>query len=152
MSQDIRAWAQAQGIELNGRGRLPKSVVEQYEAAHADDEVDEEPLLIVPDDPGPPAEPAAEPLQPVAGERPPVPPKGGGRAGFLARRERDKAKAKARPPRRLPRVSVANLISSGWGLGAMALARNGNAVPVARVLQMQAPVAGVVVDDMVRGT
>jgi len=32
-SHDIRAWAQKQGIELSERGRIPASVVEQYEAA-----------------------------------------------------------------------------------------------------------------------
>src|SRR5215470_7865940 len=30
---DIRAWAQGQGIAVSGRGRIPASVVEQYEAA-----------------------------------------------------------------------------------------------------------------------
>ena len=32
-SADIRAWAQGQGIEVSARGRIPASVVEQYEAA-----------------------------------------------------------------------------------------------------------------------
>ncbi len=31
-SHDIRAWAREQGIELSERGRIPASVVEQYEA------------------------------------------------------------------------------------------------------------------------
>jgi hypothetical protein len=30
---DIRAWAKEQGIAVSGRGRIPASVVEQYEAA-----------------------------------------------------------------------------------------------------------------------
>jgi hypothetical protein len=30
---DIRAWAKDQGIAVSGRGRIPASVVEQYEAA-----------------------------------------------------------------------------------------------------------------------
>ncbi len=30
---DIRAWAKGQGIAVSGRGRIPASVVEQYEAA-----------------------------------------------------------------------------------------------------------------------
>jgi hypothetical protein len=30
---DIRAWANAQGIAVSGRGRIPASVVEQYETA-----------------------------------------------------------------------------------------------------------------------
>ena len=31
-SGDIRAWAKEQGIAVSGRGRIPASVVEQYEA------------------------------------------------------------------------------------------------------------------------
>ncbi len=32
-SGDIRAWAKEQGIAVSGRGRIPASVLEQYEAA-----------------------------------------------------------------------------------------------------------------------
>ena len=32
-SGDIRAWAKQQGIAVSGRGRIPASVVAQYEAA-----------------------------------------------------------------------------------------------------------------------
>jgi nucleoid-associated protein Lsr2 len=32
-SGDIRAWAKAQGITMSERGRIPASVVQQYEAA-----------------------------------------------------------------------------------------------------------------------
>jgi hypothetical protein len=32
-SRDIRAWAQAQGIQLSERGRIPANVAAQYEAA-----------------------------------------------------------------------------------------------------------------------
>jgi Lsr2 len=32
-SGDIRAWAKAEGIAISDRGRIPASVVEQYEAA-----------------------------------------------------------------------------------------------------------------------
>jgi hypothetical protein len=32
-SSDIRAWAKDQGIPISDRGRIPESVVEQYEAA-----------------------------------------------------------------------------------------------------------------------
>jgi len=34
-SGDIRAWANEQGIAVNGRGRIPASVVARYEAAAA---------------------------------------------------------------------------------------------------------------------
>jgi hypothetical protein len=32
-SRDIRAWAKRQGIELSDRGRMPASIVEEYEAS-----------------------------------------------------------------------------------------------------------------------
>jgi len=32
-SGDIRAWAKGQGIPVSERGRIPASVVQQYEAA-----------------------------------------------------------------------------------------------------------------------
>jgi hypothetical protein len=35
-SGDIRAWAKSQGIAVSDRGRIPASVVEQYEAATKD--------------------------------------------------------------------------------------------------------------------
>ena len=33
-SGDIRAWAKAHGITISDRGRIPASVVEQYETRH----------------------------------------------------------------------------------------------------------------------
>lgn len=33
-SKDIRSWARAQGLEINSRGRIQSSVVEQYLAAN----------------------------------------------------------------------------------------------------------------------
>ncbi|GAA4617357.1 Lsr2 family protein [Actinoallomurus liliacearum] len=33
-SVDIRAWAKARGIEVSDRGRIPATVIEQYERAH----------------------------------------------------------------------------------------------------------------------
>ncbi|MCO5999808.1 histone-like nucleoid-structuring protein Lsr2 [Actinoallomurus rhizosphaericola] len=33
-SADIRAWAKAHGIEVSKRGRIPATVVEEYERAH----------------------------------------------------------------------------------------------------------------------
>ena len=30
----IRAWASKQGIDVSGRGRIAKSVIDQYDAAH----------------------------------------------------------------------------------------------------------------------
>ena len=30
----VRTWAKSQGLEVSERGRIPKNIVEQYEAAH----------------------------------------------------------------------------------------------------------------------
>ncbi|MFD7341769.1 Lsr2 family protein [Streptomyces violascens] len=30
----VREWAKSQGIEVNARGRVPRDVIEKYEAAH----------------------------------------------------------------------------------------------------------------------
>ncbi|RPF30377.1 Lsr2 family protein [Streptomyces sp. TLI_185] len=30
----VREWAQSQGIEVNARGRVPRDVIEKYQAAH----------------------------------------------------------------------------------------------------------------------
>src|SRR5262245_19405904 len=34
-SSDVRAWAKSQGIQINERGRIPASIVAEYEAANA---------------------------------------------------------------------------------------------------------------------
>jgi hypothetical protein len=33
-SADIRAWAKSQGIKVNERGRIPATVLEEYERSH----------------------------------------------------------------------------------------------------------------------
>ena len=49
-------------------------------------------------------------------------------------------------------MSIENIVSGGWGLAALALMRSPDSVPVGRVLQMQAPVAGILVEDVAKGT
>ena len=33
-SSSIREWAKSQGLEVSDRGRIPRAIVEQYQAAH----------------------------------------------------------------------------------------------------------------------
>ena len=33
--KDVRVWAEANGVQLSGRGRIPASIIEQYKAANA---------------------------------------------------------------------------------------------------------------------
>ena len=48
MSDDIRAWAREQGLDVADRGRLPSGVVEAYEAWQAAGDDDTEPMLLEP--------------------------------------------------------------------------------------------------------
>jgi hypothetical protein len=159
-AHDIRVWAQANGWDLGDRGRIPGDARAAYEA-RADDETDEEPeldfsegLLFPPAAGGPesngdgPGLPDVGPPMPERRpERQPRPPR---QRGAFRRKAREPGKRKTRVAR--ARVSVESLISSGWGLGAFALAQAPKWVPVARVLDMQSPVAGIVVEDAVKGT
>jgi hypothetical protein len=36
-SADVRAWAKAKGIQITDRGRIPGSIIKQYEAAAGED-------------------------------------------------------------------------------------------------------------------
>ena len=156
--QDIREWLRASGYDVADRGRIAAEQRAAFEAARsnsttpppADDEDDDQDDVFVVDMPQPPpGGPQPRRLESVkddtpAAEKPPQPPSRP-RRGLFGGKPRDKAR-----PRK--RVSIENIVSSGWGLAAMALLRKPQSVPVARVLQMQAPVAGVIVDDLAKGT
>lgn len=154
-AQDIRAWAAANGIDISDRGRIRGEVVDEYRARNgtAEEEPELDELELGEDDldvdgaetvSKPP--PALPPVEGKVAERKPKPPPRK-RRGLLQRKPRTpKAKAARKP------VSIENLVSSGWALGAMALARSPSAIPVARIMDMQSPVAGIVVEDMTRGT
>lgn len=152
---DVREWARRKGIDIGERGRVPKKVLDEYaadQAAAGDD------LVVTPDpepDTGetrPFAPPASQPghtattttsssgageTRPKAGKRrmpwaPKDPPAGG--------------KPKAAPKR----VPLETWAARLWkGLAYVAGAGN---TPTSRCLNMQAPVAGIVIDDMVKGT
>lgn len=144
---DIRAWAEEQGIAVGVKGPLPKHVRELYAERLEDDgpEGDGEPMAapILTAVPEPADEPLAAPT-PIAPRKAETPPRGPRKTLFQR-----KPKPAGRPPRR---VSIENVVSSAWTLGAMALARSPRALPMARVLDMQAPVAGVIVEDIAKGT
>lgn len=162
MSQnDIREWARANGIQVGDRGALPANVIARYELAQQqngfashpdeDDDGDREPPVVVtlPVMPPPVADrPAGEPEtepEPKPERKPQAPPK--------SRRRLFKPQPQPGTRERKPkRVSIENVVSSAWTLGAMAFARSPEALPVARVLSMQAPVAGVIVEDIAKDT
>ena len=149
-SQDIRAWAKDQGIDLGDRGRIPAGVREQYDARNGDSgdlpDLDGDDLDLMPPDPQP--APAAPPAPPVDGKV--VTPERRPQAPRKPRRKLFERKPKTAHKR----VSIDNLVSAGWQIASVALAHvpEARALPVARVLSMQAPVAGIIVDDLAKGT
>jgi len=149
MSQDIREWAAENGHQISDRGRIPAAIKAAYEADHPEPDVDdEEPMLIVPsapptETPEPPQDPGPPPVR--AEERKPQPPP----RDRLAALKRKPAKPAGKPH---PRVSVENVLSTGWGMLAFGLARNPNAVPIGRVMAIQSETVGVMGDQAVKGT
>lgn len=153
MSQDIREWARSNGYEVSDRGRIAAAIREEYEAANPQPEDDDAPMVLAPAGPpdeapsGPQRPPEAPPAPTVrAEEKPPQVPK----RDRLAPLKRKPGQGAPRKP--LPRVSTANLFGLVYsGLGYVA-ARNPRGIPTARAMDLMAPVAGDVLDDLVKGT
>lgn len=151
-ANDIREWAAAQGYEVNERGRVPARVREAYNAAHPsmNGGPDYPPGMDEDDfsDAGAPPADAPDPPEPDTGEAKPKPATGkpaGGRWRFGGGKGKRGTRAKAKAPR----VPVEDLLASGWRL-ASRIAKP--IPPLQRTLRVQAPVAGVLLEDSVRGT
>jgi hypothetical protein len=160
MAGPVREWARANGWpDISDRGKLPEGVQEQYDAAHGD------PLEGIPvtGNPPPPDYPAGmtdDDFAPGAGveaeQRPrsiatPGPARGRGRLRGITggKPAGPKAGKAAKPKARHPRVPVDRLITSAWGLLAQA-ARP--LPPTSRVLTLQGPAAGVLLEGVVKNT
>lgn len=161
--QAIRDWARATGRTVGARGRVPDELRREFEAITAEASgapVDPAaaappPPPAVPDDRG--AESVSKPPGPAAQETPPRkvrPPA----SGIRARAQRALSGSGRRAPKRRPgaaragldRVSTERLVERVWD----GLARSMQPVnlPVARCLAWQAPTAGAIMDDAVKGT
>lgn len=151
---DIREWGKANGWEVEDGGRLPSGLRAAYDNRDSGGTFttgetifssgDDTPLfseLSYPDEP-------IEEVAPVIHEKSPA-----DKARSFMDRVKKAAPATAKPRGRKPvkaRVSVEKVISMGWRfLAQMAQPIN---LPVARVLDMQAPVAGMVLEDSIRNT
>lgn len=150
----IREWHREQGYEVPARGRLAPAFRERYAEAHpgdiheqlAVDDAGEQPPV---DDAGeqPPAAPA-EVVPADTGETPPSSPH---RPRLQLLPGGRKKAGGAKGPRVRKRVSLENLGANAWEV-LSSIAARGGLTPTARVLGMQAPVAGVVLEDALRGT
>jgi hypothetical protein len=150
---DIRAWAKTQGIEVKAKGPVPDDVAARYAEAHAGgqgaaaDYPGEEPVTAAVAAAAPPP---ADPRQAERIPKQPKPTAAGRATGGLFARIRGGGKGKARPAgKRLPRVSLANLIEDAWGQMAWAAAPM---PPMQKLLQAQAPFAGIALEDALAGT
>lgn len=134
-TQDIRLWAKEQGLNVAPKGKIPTAVMEQWqqrEGANADYDTGEVAPVSFGGD--------TERTRPAPDRS---------RMWWNKQKAKDKADVTKPAPKR---VSIESVVSYGWGMGAYALAQNPRLIPVARVLDMQAPVAGIVVNDVARGT
>ena len=156
---DVRAWAKDNGRGTT-RGKLPGHLVADWDTAHPDD----------PYEPGPPRDQANghQPDYPDddfeaqfpdvgagdgladTGETPPRKPRsskavtGKGVRGLFGRSSK-----KSSSKKKQPRVSTEDLLGAVWRGGAKLLTP---LPPLQRTLRMQAPVAGMLLDDVVRDT
>jgi hypothetical protein len=146
---EVRAVLREHGYEVSGRGRISAESLEIYES-----------LISLPAD----AEPGGEYDAGISAadfpdddepEPAPVPERKPRRVRqsrpSLADRLRSGGKGKSGARKRKhPRVPVDRLVERGWEL----LARLGMQVspPIGRVLDMQAPVAGMILEDVIRDT
>lgn len=152
--QQIRAWAKEEGLDFPARGRVPDTLREAFAEAHPDaasgDNFELSPVDLdalaegegagpVPLAPGMAADGFAD-----NGEVRPKAPAGtrlgGGRRSKVVR-----------PKVQHARVSLEELASDGWAAMA-ALVGSAGLTPTSRVLALQAPVAGMVLEDTLRGT
>ena len=162
---DVREWAKEQGYEVGGKGRIPQAIRAEYDAAH----LAAGPDPAVPADeagpagygggvteadfpPGTPApEPAAGgPVEAAAETRPRrvATAKAPGRS-FSRRLWGGGGGKPARPAKRHPRVSLKGLAEDAF----LDLAWTFQGLPpLEKILYLQAPLAGQVVEESVRGT
>lgn len=127
--KEIREWADANSYACPPSGRIPKDVREAFNKAHGITAVVKSPRM---QETAPKYEPATAT---------------GKLKGFLSKG----TKTTAKPVKRAkPRVSVADLITGGWWL--LSKACEPVSGPMAEMLKIEAPVAGMMLDDVVKGT
>jgi hypothetical protein len=137
-----RAWLRDNGYDPGRNGVLSPDLVAAYDAAHADANGDSDPYLFVNDvvTPDPP-DPETRPRRQPRAATPRL-----ARLNPWAKPKRARKK-KAAPKRE--RVPVDEILSGAWRL----MARVARPVPpLERVLKLQSPVAGALLEDSVKGT
>ena len=158
---DIREWANANGYVIGLKGRIPGHIQTAYDAAHPSgngstvstastgpDYPDDDFDSAFPGPQTPYAGPEDDGGTGDTGETKPRPPRGG-KSGRKGARPSwlPGGGAKKKPGRKPPRVSTEDLLGALWRGGAKLLSP---VPPLQRTLRMQAPVAGMLLDDVVK--
>lgn len=147
---EVRAWARDNGYDVNARGAIPEHIMGAYDDAHSPkhDDVGPADLGVTEADFPPPDDDGSTPEAPPKRERKPravKPPRPSARKGW--KHAFGGILAKARP--KGPRTDLSEFAEDTWRDLAMLSA--GIMPPVSRVLTIQAPYAGVVFDQAVKG-
>jgi hypothetical protein len=137
--QDIRNWATEHGREVNPRGPVPKDIQDAFYDQNDDQSRPEPAPEIAPaGDDG-----ASDEQRTTPGEKPP--------GGRTAPKTWGLRKPGSGGKRTGPRAPTEGLFAGIWTVAANLLGATGM-TPTARVLQLQAPVAGAILDRELRGT
>lgn len=162
-AKDIRTWATDNGYQVENRGAVPVHVREAYEAAHPSlNGSDDTPHPDYPDDDfetafiEPPADTEetfdesvmeeAKPRNPRSRSARSKPSSASSRTRFWQRGASGKS---GKPAKKKPRVSTEDLLGSLWrGMAKLATPLP----PLQRTLRIQAPVAGMLLEDAVKDT
>lgn len=151
--QTVREWARGEGLKVPARGRIGAKLREAFDQAHGASDSGDNPRLslVQTGEEGAPEAATGEPTAPETGTQPidtgetrPTPPPGMHRPSSAGRTARV-----GRPQR--ARTSLEELAADGWELMGSYVGAQG-LVPTGRVLQLQAPIAGMVLEDTLRGT
>jgi hypothetical protein len=140
---EVRAWAVTEGYTVSERGQIPRTIREAYDAAHPG--ANGTTTLTDPDYPDDDFESAFADMPEDLKETPPrkpAKPAGKGTRSLFRR-------PKAAGGKKRPRVSTEGLLTAVWR-GAAKLATP--LPPLHRTLRVQAPVAGLLLEDAVKGT
>lgn len=154
MSDNIREWAAANGIKIGASGPIPKSVREAYQARET---VEAEAFPADVQSPGPDT-PDVEEVEEVkpkrAREVAPKQPSLSDRVKESLDSGRGRAKRAAKSPRVKkpsgPRVSIDAILTGIYGGAAMVVGKVNP--PVGYIMGIQSPVAGMLMEDSVKGT
>ena len=144
----MRAWAKDRGIEVPTRGQVPKGVREQYEAANPETDNPE----LSPDEAGGEhgyVEPELTPTRPQ-GHPDEVAPTRAPTTRWSLRRPKAAAVVKGGRSG-LKRASLESIAETAWGALGNIVAAQG-LIPTGRALKLQAPIAGMILEDSLKGT